>query len=276
MMVQESGSVAGRIARGGYVRVRLLGPVDVVIAGAPVRMSGLRRKAVLAVLALHGDAIASSDHIMDAVWGDAAISVSVNTLQSHVSHLRHALDDRTAIVARPPGYQLRLGAADTDVGVATALVERGVAQADPRQRVATLGAALAMWRGSALMDVREVPWLAEQAGHLERLRRRARRALADARLTLGQHALAETELAQMATAWPLDEQVHGQWMFALYRTGRQAEALGVYRALRRTLADSLGIDPNPGLRDLEAAILRQDPALQSYPLVPSALRAGNS
>jgi DNA-binding SARP family transcriptional activator len=243
------------------VRVRLLGPVDAVVGGAPVPISGLRRKAVLAVLALHGEGIAGTGRLIEAVWGDEAGRASLNTLQSHVSALRRVLGNRDAIVARPPGYLLDLGSGTTDVTEARRLVERGECGDDPALSASTLRAALALWRDRSLIDVGGVAWLDEQAASLERLRTRAQLALIRARLALGEHAQLEPELERLARGRPFDEQVHAQLMFALYRAGRQADALAVYRRLRTALADNLGIDPGQRLRDLESAILRQDPAL---------------
>ncbi|MET9000992.1 BTAD domain-containing putative transcriptional regulator [Amycolatopsis sp. NPDC004169] len=255
------------------MRVRLLGPVDAVVGGVPIPVTGLRRRAVLAVLALHGEGIAGTGRLVRAAWGDRAAGVSPNTLQSHVSALRRVLGDRTAIIARPPGYLLDLGPDATDVAEARRLVGRGERGADPAENAADLRAALALWRDRALIDVGGVPWLDEQAEALEGLRTRAQLALVRARLALGEHAQLEPDLQRLALARPFDEQVHAQLMFALYRTGRQADALGVYRRLRAALADHLGIDPDQRLRELEIAILRQDPALDQ-PALAVRLLAG--
>jgi DNA-binding SARP family transcriptional activator len=243
------------------VRVRLLGPVDAVIDGVPVPISGLRRRAILAILALHGEKIVGTNQLIEAVWGGEVGGVSSNTLQSHMSALRRLLGDRNAIVARAPGYLLDLGFGATDVAEARGLVERGERCDDPARSAATLRTALALWRDRSLIDVGGIAWLDEQAAGLERLRTRAQLALVRARLALGEHALLEPELERLAHERPFDERVHAQLMLALYRTGRQADALGVYRRLRAVLADNLGIDPNQRLRDLETAILRQDPVL---------------
>ncbi|MFG1644983.1 BTAD domain-containing putative transcriptional regulator [Amycolatopsis sp. NPDC049252] len=243
------------------MRVRLLGPVDAVIDGVPVPVSGLRRRAVLAILALHGEKIVGTKQLIEAVWGDKAGGVSTNTLQSHMSALRRLLGDRNAIVARAPGYLLDLGLGATDVAEARVLVERGERCDDPAQSAAKLRAALALWRDRALIDVGGVAWLDEHAVNLEGLRTRAQLALVRARLALGENAQLEPDLERLAHERPFDEQVHAQLMLALYRTGRQADALSVYRRLRTVLADNLGIDPNQRLRDLETAILRQDPVL---------------
>ncbi len=248
------------------MRVRLLGPVDAVVGGVPVSISGLRRRAVLAVLALHSGGIVGTGRLIEAVWAGKAGGVSSNTLQSHVSALRRVLGDRNAIIARAPGYLLDPGPGGTDVTEARRLVERGEYGADPAQSAAMLRAALALWRDRSLIDVGGVAWLDEQAAGLERLRTRAQLALIRARLALGEHAQLEPDLERLALAHPFDEQVHAQLMFALYRAGRQADALGVYRRLRTALADHLGIDPHQRLRDLETAILRQDPALEQSAL----------
>ena len=244
--------------------VRLLGPVDAVIDTVPAAMTGFRRKAVLAVLALHEGEIVGVDRITNVVWSDSAGATSVNTVQSHVSYLRNVLGARTAILARPPGYLLNLGRDATDVAIARRLVEQSDRHTDAEQRASVLRAALAMWRGQPLIDVRGSAWLDEQARLLEQLRWQAEHALIGARLALGETASLIGELERLIAAHPFDEQLHGQLMLALYRSGRQADALGVYRRLRRALADALGIDPNHSLRDMESAILRQDPSLEPH------------
>jgi DNA-binding SARP family transcriptional activator/Tfp pilus assembly protein PilF len=252
------------------MQVRLLGPVDVMAPGGPRPVRGLRRKTVLATLALHGGEIASTGHLVDVVWGETAPSTAVNTLQSHVSHLRTVLGSKAAILACPPGYYLDLGGDDTDVQLAERLLRKGTQSANPVDGVRYLQSALALWRGRPLADVPGLVWLEEQAERLNLLWLQVKRALADARLAAGEHAYLVPDLEQLVTDHPLDEQIHGQLMVALYRNGRQADALGVYRRLRRTLDDELGIDPSQGLRDLETAILRQDPALEA-PAAASAV-----
>jgi DNA-binding SARP family transcriptional activator/tetratricopeptide (TPR) repeat protein len=245
------------------MQVRLLGAVDVVVRGEPRPVQGQRRKAVLAVLALHGGEIVSTDLLADAVWGDAAPATAVNTLQSHVSYLRGVLGAKTAILARPPGYVLQLPGDGTDVQVAERLLEQGTQCADPAGAVRHLEGALALWRGQPLADVADLAWLSAQAEHLDVLRMRIRQALSEARLAAGEHAQLLPELEQLVTDYPLDERIHGQLMLALYRSGRQADALAVYHRLRQRLGEELGIDPSQALRDLETAILQQDPSLDA-------------
>ena len=139
------------------MRVRLLGPVDVIAGGAVRPVSGLRRKAILAILGLHAGEIVSSDRLTDMVWGDGA--PALNTLQSHVSHLRSVFGSKAAILAKPPGYVLDLGDEGTDVQLAERLLRQAARSADPALRVRELREALAMWRGRPLADVAGLAWL---------------------------------------------------------------------------------------------------------------------
>ena len=246
---------------GALVRVLLLGPVEVVVSGDVRPVPGLRRRAVLATLALHCGNIVGTDRLVDAVWGDDSSPKAVPTLQRHLSFLRDALGDKTAIVARSPGYLLALGADGTDVCMAERLFQAGSQTDDLIGRLRTLRAALALWRGQPLADVAGSGWLEQQAQRLDLLHLQVKRALCRARLTAGEHGQLIPDLEQMATGQPLDEQLQAQLMLALYRSGRQADALAVYRRLRHTLGEQLGVDPTRMLRDLETAILRQDPAL---------------
>ena len=242
------------------MQVRLLGPVDVVVNGEPRPVHGLRRKAVLATLALQHGSLVSVDQLIDAVWGDAAPSTARNTLQSHVSYLRTVLGDKAAIRAQPPGYVLELRDG-TDVLRVRQLMRLAGQAADPAEQARQLAAALGLWRGQPLADVEGVTWLDGQAERLETLRVDVARALSDARLAAGEHRELIASLEPLAAERLLDEQVQAQLMLALYRSGRQADALAVYQRTRRALADQLGVDPSQSLRDLEVAILRQDPAL---------------
>ena len=243
------------------MQVRLLGPVDVTIGGRPLTVAGLRRAALLAVLGLHAGEIVSAARLIDIVWADKAGQASLNTVQSHISSLRRLLGDPAAIVARPPGYVLRLPGEPTDVVVAERLIRAGRQAADPGHGALLLTEALSLWRGKPLQDVTEVPWLAGQADRLAALELAGRRALLDARLAAGEHAEVLPELSRLAAAHQFDEHVQAQLVTALYRAGRQADALSVLRDVRAALAAELGIDPGPALRALEEAVLRQDAGL---------------
>jgi DNA-binding SARP family transcriptional activator/tetratricopeptide (TPR) repeat protein len=253
------------------VRVRLLGPVDIVVDGEVRLVRGLRRRAVLATLALHGDEVVSTGRLADAVWGRTAPLTSLNTLQSHVSYVRTLLGGQAAILARSPGYVLELGDDGTDVRLAERLLRQGPQAADPVQGARDLREALALWRGRPLADLAGLPWLEEQAERLDLLGEQIRRALSEARLAAGEHLQLAPELERMAADHPLDEQVHAQLMVALYRSGRQADALSAYQRLRCTLAEELGLVPGPALRQLETAILRQEPSLDA-PAPAASLR----
>jgi DNA-binding SARP family transcriptional activator/tetratricopeptide (TPR) repeat protein len=255
------------------MQIRLLGPVDVVVRGEPRPVYGLRRKTVLTVLALHSGEVVSTGQLTDAVWGQDAPLTALNSLHAHLSYLRGVLGTRTAILARPPGYVLQLPGDGTDVQVAERLLDQGTQCADPVRAVRLLQDALALWRGQPLADVAGPAWLSAQEERLDLLRMRIRQGLSEARLAAGDHARLVPELELMAADYPLDERVHGQLMLALYRCGRQADALAVYHRLRRTLGEELGIDPSRDLRDLETSILQQDPSLDASAPAAAALVA---
>lgn len=250
--------VAGPAGDHRYVRVRILGPVDVLVDGAPREVRGFRRKAVLAVLALRATELVSADRLIEVVWGERAPRTAANALQAHVSYLRGVLGSREAIVAHSGGYVLD---ADTDLLVAQRLIDEGEQEDDPSARVGRLRAALACWRDRPLVDVAGPAWLDEEAQRIDTIRLAVVDGLTEARLALGDHARLVPELERHGLRYPFREHVHGQLMLALYRSGRQADALAVYQRLRHTLGEELGIDPSPALRELEAAILRQDPVL---------------
>ena len=255
------------------MQVRLLGPIDVVIDGVPRPIPGLRRRAILAMLALRRGEVVSTDSLIESVWSDGP-PLTLNTIQANVSQLRHLLGLRTAIVARSPGYVLA-DAEPTDVEQAERLIEE--ATGTGADQVRQLRAALALWRGPSLVDVAEVPWLDTQARRLDSLRLRAQYALIEARLALGEHAQVLPEVQRLAEGHPLDEQIHGHLIVALYRSGRQAEALEAYERLRDRLRDERGVDPGPALSQLESAILRHDPELAvraQAAQVPAQLPAG--
>jgi DNA-binding SARP family transcriptional activator/tetratricopeptide (TPR) repeat protein len=243
------------------MRINLLGPVEVVRDGIPRPVTGSRRKAVLAVLALRRGEVVGVERLVDSVWAAGAPPTVANSLQQHVSQLRQVLGDRSAIVARSPGYLLPAEAAETDVAVAERLIREATESTDPAVRADRLRSALALWRGASLADVSTLPWLDDQARRLDELRLRARRDLTEAEQAIGNDAALLPELAELAAAHPFDEQLHARLILALYRAGRQADALNVYQQLRGRLRRELGIDPSPPLRELETAILRQDAGL---------------
>jgi DNA-binding SARP family transcriptional activator len=254
------------------VQVRLLGPVGVDVGGAARQLSGLRRKSLLAVMALHPNEVVSTDRLIDIVWGPRPPATAAKGLQNQVSYLRGVLGQEAPIAARGAGYVLELPAEAVDIGCAKALI-RGIGDhMDHVEVAARLRSALDLWRGESLSDVAEVAWLSEQASRLEDLRMEAVQALVEARLGLGEHAELVAHLTQLVEQYPFREHLHRHLMLALYRSGRQADALAVFRRLHDTLDRELGIEPSQLLRDLEAAMLRQDAALDSSP--PRIVAAG--
>ena len=242
------------------MQVRLLGPVDVVVDGEPRSVPGLRRAAVLAALALRHGEVVSVDALVEIVWGSSAPSTSRNTLQSHVSYLRGVLGSKTAVRAQPPGYVLDADGG-TDLQHAEQLLQRARQATDPAVGIPHLRTALGLWRGRPLADLAGMEWMDRQAARLDVLHAEVVRALSEARLAAGEHRALIPELEQLAAERPLDEQLHAQLMLAMYRSGRQADALAVFQRMRFALAEELGVDPSPSLRDLEVAMLKQDPAL---------------
>lgn len=237
-------------------KVLLLGPVDVEREGEPRTVTGLRRKATLALLALSPDAVVSADRLIDVVWNGSAPATALNTLQRNISYLRTVLADRAAIVARPPGYQLNR--VTTDAQVAQRLIDDAERMTDPRSRAGRLSTALTLWRGPALADVSVLPGLEPEAGLLEALRQRALRARFDAWLDAGEHERLFPELPRLAAEHPWDERLHRQLILAYYRTGQQAKALETARRIRERLRAELGVDAGPELVALELAVLRHD------------------
>jgi DNA-binding SARP family transcriptional activator/tetratricopeptide (TPR) repeat protein len=246
------------------MQIRVLGPVDIVMGDATHQVPGLRRKAVLAVLALHGTETVGTDRLIDAVWATDPPATAGNTLQSHVSYLRRVLG-RDAVVAGGGGYALRLGGDGVDLVVAERLAEQARRAGAAAERAAHLHAACALWRGSSLADLTAVPWLAGQGERLDRWRLAVERDLTDARLALGEHTTLVPGLERLADEHPFDERLHGQLMLALYGSGRQGDALAAYHRLRRALDDELGVPPGPPVRELFERILRHDATLGHRP-----------
>lgn len=257
------------------MQVRLLGPVDVTISGVPHPVPGLRRRALLAALALQPGQIISTDQLMDMVWPDTP-SVSANTLQSHISRLRRLVTNGATITASPPGYVLRHPGEATDIETAERLIRSSAQAPNDTDRAQRLRRALALWRGQPLADLHELGWWQPQATRLDQLWLDATLSLVDTRLALGEHNALIPELDRLVRDHPLNERIHAQLMLALYRADQQADALATYQRLRRSLADDLGIDPSQTVRDLHVAILGQDRALDSAPppsTMPSAATA---
>ena len=240
------------------VQISLLGPLEVLVAGRSVDIRRQKQRALLALLALRAGEVVSTDRLVDELWGESPPKAAIGSLQNLVSELRKQLG-ADAVVTRPPGYVLAVERDAVDAHRFERLTrEAGDAPAD--QRAARLRDALTLWRGRALADI-GLESAPTEAARLEELRLAAWEDRLEAELGLGRQAQAIGELESLVTKHPLRERPIGLLMLALYRAGRQAEALETYRRARETLVEELGIDPSPELQRLEQAILRQDSQL---------------
>ena len=234
--------------------VRLLGPVEANVAGRRVPLGAAKQRAVLAMLALRANGTVSADELMEGLWGEHPPATASKMIQQYVSQLRRLLaDDNGAaaeILTRGRGYELRIPPEQVDAGRFERLLSGGAARE-----------ALALWRGPALADVADEPFAAAEIRRLDELRLAAVERAIDADLADGGHRELVGELELLVAEHPLSERLHGQLMLALYRSGRQAEALEVFRRARRALVEEIGVEPGPELRRLHEAILRHDIAL---------------
>src|SRR3954469_2643683 len=247
------------------MQFRILGPLEVLDDGRPVPVTGASLRGLLALLLLHANEVVSSDRLVDEIWGEEPPASGATALQVRVSQLRKALGPAAErLETRPPGYVLRVGPEELDLDRFTRLLD-GVEAAGPDTAAAALRQALALWRGPALADLAYESFAQAAIGRMEELRLVAVERRVDADLALGRHGELVAELESLVAQHPLRERLRGQLMLALYRSGRQAEALDAYQATRRTLVDELGIEPMHALQELEGAILRQERELDLAP-----------
>lgn len=238
---------------------RLLGPLEVRAGNGPLPLGGRKQRALLALLLLNANRVVARERLIDELWGDEPPETAVATVQVYVSRLRKLLPVGM-LVTRRPGYVLEIGPDLVDVHRFARLV--GEARAlEPVQARPLLRAALDLWRGPALAEFVDEPTLRAEGARLEEVRLAALEQRLEADLALGLNAELVGELEAVARAHPLRESLRGLYMLALYRAGRQAEALAVYQDGRATLVGELGLDPSLSLQRLEQAILRHDPTL---------------
>ena len=252
------------------MELRILGPLEVVAGDQQVQVSGSRERALLAILLIHAGEVVSADRLIEELWGSDLPGNPANALQVVVSRVRRVLDVSGGpgrLVTRRPGYVLDVAPEELDAGKFGWLVEeaRQVAPTDQPRALALLEEALGLWRGPALAEFAVEGFAREEIARLEEARLRAIEMKMEAELALGRHAELVGELKALVAASPLRERLRGQLMLALYRSGRQGEALRAFQEGRSVLVDELGVDPGPELQELHQQILLQAASLAAAP-----------
>lgn len=253
---------------------RVLGPLEVRDRGHPIALGGSRQRSVLAVLLLNAGEVVSTDRLLLDLWGESPPKTAMTALQGYVSQLRRALEpnrpagESSVILTREPGYVIAIEPQQLDVARFERLranASEAMARGDARTAATELEKALALWRGKALADLVNEPFASEAARRLEDMRVTAIEERIDAELALGRDRELLTVIQSLVDREPLRERPREQLMLALYRSGRQADALRAYDDARRALVSELGIEPGHGLRRLQQRILEQDPTLDAVP-----------
>jgi len=263
------------------IEFRILGPFEVSERGQPLEVGAGKQRALLALLVLHAGEVVSTDRLIDALWGERPPASALNSVHIYVSRLRKALGNGR-LETRGHGYRLALEPEQLDLARFERLLGEGrglLAEGEAERAAEALRNALALWRGPPLSDFESEPFAQGEIARLEELRLAALEERIDADLALGRHAELVSELEALVREHPLREGLRAQLMLALYRSGRQAEALAAYQHARRTLAEELGLEPGRTLQELERAILRQDaqldpPARAAAPLGRARRRSG--
>ncbi|MDT7713359.1 MAG: hypothetical protein QOG46_2117, partial [Pseudonocardiales bacterium] len=256
----------GRVAA---VEFRILGPLEVAHEGQPVALPGSRERAILVLLLLSANRVVPAEHLVEDLWSGKVHEGAAGALRVFVSRLRKFLREAGSdaiVLTKPPGYLLQIERDALDAARFEDLLTEGrehAARGDHETAAARLREALSLWRGPALADVADAPVARAEAARLEEARLAAVEERVEADLACGRHVEVVPELNHLTNAHPLRERLWGQRMVALYRSGRQAEALRVYQELRRLLAEELGLEPSSELAHLENAILRHAPELDT-------------
>lgn len=235
---------------------RILGPLEVSDETGLLLLGGRKQRAVLALLLLEAGRVVSTDRLIDALWGEHPPRTAPTSLQNFVSHLRKTLGPNV-LQTKPPGYSVHVEPGELDLDRFHALVERA-RSGEPKRRSETLRQALALWRGPPLADFSYDAFAQPHIVHLEEARLVALEDRVEAELEDGRHRELVGELESLVDEHPLRERLRGQYMLALYRSGRQGEALQTFHEGRRILVDQLGIEPSRELQELHGAILRQE------------------
>ena len=247
---------------------RVLGSLEMWTAGRPVRLGGDRQRALLALLLLRANELVTVQQLVDELFGDEPSDGAANAVHVAISRLRRALDGggECPLLTRPGGYMLELEADQLDARQFERWVVEGrelLADGEPAQAAARLRDALELWRGPPLADVTAAGFVQSEVQRLEELQLLALMERIDADLALGHDAELIGEIRKLVDLHPMRERLRAQLMLALYRSGRQAESLDVYRDASRALREELGLDPGPGLRELERMVLHHDPSLDA-------------
>jgi DNA-binding SARP family transcriptional activator len=245
------------------MRVRILGPFHLEDGGRQITIGGFRQRAVLADLLLHANEVVPSELLLVDLWGEDSPLSAANALQAAISRLRRVLPPGR-LMTTGPGYTLRIFPAELDIAQFEQLIFEGrdaLAAGAAAEAVQLLDQAMTLWRGPPLADFRYEPFAQAEIARLEELQLACLEERNEAQLALGSAGALTAELGRMVADHPLRERLRGQLMLALYRSGRQTEALEAYREFRRTLMEELGLEPSSALRELEAAILHHDPLL---------------
>lgn len=245
----------------------VLGPVVVRRDGRDEPLGGPKQRSLLAMLLLRANEVVARDRLIDGLWGERPPATAGHTLDNYVSRLRKVVgDDR--LERRPPGYVLRVEPGELDLDRFDQALRQGretLARGKPAEAADSLREALALWRGAALADLQFEPFAQDVVERLEERRLQALEERLQADMALGRTAEVVPELEALVREHPFRERLLGQLMLALYRDGRQAEALAAFQAGRRRLAEELGLEPGPDLQRLQGAILAQDPELSPPP-----------
>ena len=274
---------------------RILGPLEVRDGSRPLALGGEKQRALLAILLLDRNKVVSSDRLIDELWGESPPPGARRTLRAYVSKLRRAMGANGAssavavdserkpgdgvLLTKAHGYVLQVAPGELDLERFRELADRGrdALATGRREEAATLlRDALSLWRGPPLAEFAYERFAQNAIAQIEELRLGAAEERVEAELALGHARAVVGELRDLVVRHPLRERLHGELMLALYRSGRQAEALEVFQGFRRTLSEELGLEPGPGLQQLELAILTRDPALDlpTPPKAPDAIGAG--
>ena len=243
------------------MKYRVLGPLDVVDDGRSLDLGAPRQRALLAFLLLHANEVVSTDRLAEALWSNSVPKTAAKAIQVYVSALRKVFGSaRDVLETRAPGYRLHVHPGELDLHEFERLLGAARNQ-EPAQRAATLRDALSLWRGAPLADFEYEAFVQSESARLGELRQLALEERLAAEVELGGGPALVAELQSLVAARPLQERPRALLMRVLYQAGRQSDALDVFRDGRRVLDEELGLEPGPELRELELAILRQDPAL---------------